>query len=413
MKHKYHPSLSVILFMTIVLAAYIANPGELSAFQHPPVTDFVAPMTSGEAQARIAAAHRDPDRSHNDVTQSLHAASTPSLPFVQTLYISQSGHHISNRAGFLAFWREHGSTLTFGYPISEEIVEDGRIVQYFERARFEFHPERLERSAQVQLSLLGRIVTVGRTFPDGEPTEGSLYFLETKHTLSGKFLTFWQKRGGLAIFGYPISEPLEEISPDDGQPRLTQYFERARFEYHPEDMDTFYRQEEQTLHLQLATLHEIRLTNLGQQVAQRNGQTFLRSTQIHGTLDWSPRNWQRRIDVDLTAQALIAYEDDTPVYHALVATGRDGFNTPVGSFTIYSKYPIQTMTGSVGDESWYVPNIPWVQYIVGGVAFHGTYWHDGWGTGLRLSHGCVNLNIDDAEWLYEWADIGTIVDIHY
>ncbi|NTW01741.1 MAG: L,D-transpeptidase, partial [Oscillochloris sp.] len=49
----------------------------------------------------------------------------------------------------------------------------------------------------------------------------------------------------------------------------------------------------------------------------------------------------------------------------------------------------------------------------GGVAFHGTYWHNAHGTGVRMSHGCVNLRIDDAEWLYEWADIGTIVSIHY
>ena len=96
-----------------------------------------------------------------------------------------------------------------------------------------------------------------------------------------------------------------------------------------------------------------------------------------------------------------------------MATGKDGFNTPAGTFAIYSKYPMETMTGSAGGETWYVPDIPWVQYVVGGVALHGTYWHDRWGTGFRLSHGCINLNIDDAQWLYEWADIGTQVDIHY
>jgi lipoprotein-anchoring transpeptidase ErfK/SrfK len=109
----------------------------------------------------------------------------------------------------------------------------------------------------------------------------------------------------------------------------------------------------------------------------------------------------------------VAYENDLAVWHAPVATGRDGFNTPTGDFAIYYRVPMQDMTGSIGGESWYVPHIPWVQYIVGGVAFHGTYWHNAHGTGTRMSHGCVNLRIDDAEWLYGWADIGTTVTIHY
>jgi lipoprotein-anchoring transpeptidase ErfK/SrfK len=52
-------------------------------------------------------------------------------------------------------------------------------------------------------------------------------------------------------------------------------------------------------------------------------------------------------------------------------------------------------------------------YVVGGVALHGTYWHNAFGTGARMSHGCINLTIEDAQWLYEWADIGTTVTIHY
>src|SRR5205814_490079 len=119
-------------------------------------------------------------------------------------------------------------------------------VQYFEHARFEYHPEMLGRDGQVQLSLLGRELTAGRGFPDGTPDGGTQYFPETKHTLSGKFLKFWLKRGGLPIFGYPISEPFEERGAD-GQTHITQYFERARLEYHPEDMDDFYHQEEQAL----------------------------------------------------------------------------------------------------------------------------------------------------------------------
>jgi hypothetical protein len=376
------------------------------------VADFVAPMSAQQAQARVVAAQRAESEQRAALARTLGAISPDALPVAQTFFDVQTNHHISDRAGFLTFWRANGGVLIFGYPIGEEIVEDGRIVQYFERARLEYHPELLGQEGQVQLSLLGSELTAGRGFAEGAPDGGELYFPETKHTLSGKFLRYWQKRGGLAIFGYPLSEPFDEVGAD-GQPHTTQYFERARFEYHPEDLDGFYREMEQSRGLMLASLHEVQLADLGRQAAQRKGYSFASSTQLAGAPAWASEIWSRRIDVDLSAQWLTAYEGDMPVFHAPVATGKDGFNTPTGSYAIYSKYPIETMVGSGGGETWNVPDIPWVQYVVGGVALHGTYWHDQWGTGFRLSHGCINLNIDDAQWLYEWADIGTAVDIHY
>jgi hypothetical protein len=80
---------------------------------------------------------------------------------IQTVYVAQSGHHISDRFGFLRFWRMHGSALVFGYPISEEIEEGGRVVQYFERARFELHPEQQDPEQRVQLRESRRITHPG------------------------------------------------------------------------------------------------------------------------------------------------------------------------------------------------------------------------------------------------------------
>lgn len=412
MKRPHLRSSFAILLAGGLLALVALTSSGTAALQRPAVADFAPPMPVSEARARVAAAQQAEAQQRDAQTHKLGATSPATLPFVQTVFVAQTAHHLSDRAGFLTFWREHGGALVFGYPLSEEIVEGGRIVQYFQRARFEYHPEQVGQDGQVQLSLLGSELTAGRAFPEGTPDGGELYFPETRHTLSGRFLKFWLKHGGLEIFGYPISEPLEEASPIDGQNRIAQYFERARFEYHPEDMDGFYRQMERALGVQLATLHEIELADLGREAARLKGHDLANSTQLAGALDWSPTIWPRRIDVNLSTQRLTAYEGDTPVYSAPVATGKDGFNTPEGSFAIYSKYPMETMTGSAGGETWYVPDIPWVQYVVGGVALHGTYWHDQWGTGFRLSHGCINLNIDDAEWLYKWADIGTEVDIH-
>ncbi|KPV54735.1 hypothetical protein SE17_01855 [Kouleothrix aurantiaca] len=328
------------------------------------------------------------------------------LPKAQTLFFPQTGHHLSNRAGFLDFWRGNGQMLIFGYPITEEIIEDRRIVQYFERARFEYHPDLASGKAQVRIGLLGRELIADRQLPVvPDPQNGSRYFPETGHTLTGEFRAYWERRGGLEIFGYPISEELNE----DGM--VVQYFERTRLEYNPNDMGAFYRGMEAFNGIQLHTLHEVVVSDLGRRAAAARGIRMAPVTQLIGARVWSPSLWARRIEVSLAEQWLTAYEDNLAVYRAPVATGRDGFNTPTGSFAIYMKLPVQTMTGDASGESWYVPDVPWVQYVVGGVALHGTYWHDKFGTGYRLSHGCINLGMDDAEWLYSWADIGTPVAI--
>jgi hypothetical protein len=392
--------LTLIAGVVVLLAASVVWSRQVSA--QPWVGDFPPTRSADEAAARVRAAVETQKRQSADALQ--YTTNLNQLPLVPTVFFPQTGHHLSNRAGFLDFWRTNGQVLIFGYPTSEEIIENGRVVQYFERARFEYHPELTGRTGEVQLGLLGReFLTGGVVAGVPDPRDGTRYFPETQHTLSGEFLSYWERRGGISIFGYPISEELEE----NGQ--VVQYFERARLEYHPEDMEPFYRNMEQANSIALNTLHEVLVSELGRQVAQSRGVSTAPVARLAGAREWSPALWNRRIEVSLSSQWLTAYEDELPVYRAPVATGRDGFNTPTGSFAIYDKLPVQTMTGSAGEESWYVPDVPWVQYVVGGVALHGTYWHNQFGTGYRLSHGCINLSMDDAEWLFGWADIGTTV----
>lgn len=157
------------------------------------------------------------------------------------MYFPETGHHLGDR--FLTFWRTRGGLPIFGYPISEPMQQDGRLVQYFERARLELHEEFLATPYEVQLTLLGSHVTAERTeeafrpLPpdtgtDGDP--GRLFFPQTGHTLAYGFKEYWERHGGLDIFGYPISEEFVE----DGY--TVQYFERARFEWHPEFRGTPY-----------------------------------------------------------------------------------------------------------------------------------------------------------------------------
>jgi plastocyanin len=156
-------------------------------------------------------------------------------------FMPQTGHGLKN--DFRAFWETHGGAEIFGLPVSEEYREreaDGvvRTVQYFERARFEYHDEFAGTPNAVELGTLARALTVRRV--DEQPFQpvtatgaaDQTWFDGTGHSLGGAFKRYWDTHGGLAIFGLPISEPFMEQSADDGQTYLVQYFERARFELH-------------------------------------------------------------------------------------------------------------------------------------------------------------------------------------
>jgi len=116
---------------------------------------------------------------------------------------------------------------------------------------------------------------------------------------------------------------------------------------------------------------------------------------------------ERWIDVNLSSQSLVAYQGDTPVYWVTVSTGLPGTPTVTGQYRIYVKYPAQTMSG----PGYYLPDVPYVMYFYQGYGIHGTYWHNNFGH--PMSHGCVNTPTPDALWLYNWADVGTLVNVHY
>lgn len=116
---------------------------------------------------------------------------------------------------------------------------------------------------------------------------------------------------------------------------------------------------------------------------------------------------ERWIDVDLTNQSVIAYEGDTPVNTFIVSTGTWAHPTVTGQFHIYVKYRYTDMEG----PGYYLPDVPYTMYFYDGYGLHGTYWHSNFGT--PMSHGCINLRTEDAAWLYNWAKVGTMVNIHY
>jgi lipoprotein-anchoring transpeptidase ErfK/SrfK len=115
---------------------------------------------------------------------------------------------------------------------------------------------------------------------------------------------------------------------------------------------------------------------------------------------------QRWVDIDLSQQRAYAYQGSEIVNSFLVSTGTWLHPTVVGQFHIYVKYRYADMSG----PGYYLPNVPYVMYFYKDYGLHGTYWHHNFGT--PMSHGCVNFRTEDAAWLYNWASVGTLVNIH-
>lgn len=167
----------------------------------------------------------------------------------------ETGYRVSGR--FLQFWRQQGGLAVFGYPLTNELTENGRSVQYFERQRFELHPE---NRAPYDV-LLGRLGA--ELLPDWQsqptaagPVADCTYFAETRHNVCNQqaqagFLSYWQSHGlefdgragksyaeSLALFGLPITEPYQYTN-SSGVTVQTQWFERGRFEWYPNNPNPF------------------------------------------------------------------------------------------------------------------------------------------------------------------------------
>lgn len=116
---------------------------------------------------------------------------------------------------------------------------------------------------------------------------------------------------------------------------------------------------------------------------------------------------ERWIDINLSTQLLTAYEGNEAVRSFVISSGRAGTPTVVGEFSIWIKVRIQDMSG----PGYYLTDVPYVMYFFEDYGIHGTYWHDNFGT--PMSAGCVNMTIDDSYWMFQFASVGTTVNVHY
>lgn len=120
-------------------------------------------------------------------------------------------------------------------------------------------------------------------------------------------------------------------------------------------------------------------------------------------IDEAREKGEKWIEVLLGEQKLIAWEGNQRIREFIISSGVQGHETVRGTFRMWVRTRTQTMSGGNRATGTYysLPNVEWVQYFYEDFAFHGTYWHDNFG--VPMSHGCVNMTNEDAEWLFLWA----------
>jgi lipoprotein-anchoring transpeptidase ErfK/SrfK len=151
---------------------------------------------------------------------------------------------------------------------------------------------------------------------------------------------------------------------------------------------------------------ELYVPNHSDLQALREERMLLEAKQQQAVVDVVGMENERWIDVDLANQKVRAYQGRELVETFTVSTGTWRTPTVTGQYKIWIKLALDDMRG----PGYYLRDVPYVMYFYKGYGLHGTYWHSNFGT--PMSHGCVNLSIDDAAWLYEFAEVGTLVNIH-
>ena len=173
-------------------------------------------------------------------------------------FFYQTQHGVGG--SFLTYWNRNGGLPVFGFPLTEEFVQknasDGKgyTVQYFERQRYEYHPEHRGTPYEVLLGRLGAETLAARgvdwqSLPKASPTTPH-YYPQTGQAIDPLFWDYWRTRGlelgdagvsereALALWGYPLTGLIDERLPD-GSTLKVQWYERARFEYHPQNQPPY------------------------------------------------------------------------------------------------------------------------------------------------------------------------------
>ncbi|MDP9367640.1 MAG: L,D-transpeptidase [Chloroflexota bacterium] len=351
------------------------------------------------------------------------------------VYVPETGHTVDGL--FLDLWRNGGGVWAFGNPITPEItLPNGHIIQYYGYARFEYWPEGDADGNLVRLGDIGqelRPVTVPRTmlgFKGANAKESRAaieamamakawlpldakhlredsdewrFVPETGHSVATGFKAFWERTGEAGYLGNPVTEEYTIAGV------TYQVFERGQLAWEPGTDPSM-----MPVGKMLAERYGLDQSAVEQGTVPAYSEDLFipppppAKEENAGTAPPPPPGAKQSIVVSLSQQRMWAYKGEDVVLSSLVSTGKERFETPPGTYQILVKKEIEDMEGLIGGEYYNVPQVPDVMYFTDvGHAFHGAYWHNDFGT--PRSHGCINLPLDVAAWLYDWTPLGTTV----
>lgn len=346
----------------------------------------------------------------------------------RTVYFEETGHSLDQL--FLDHWRNNNGAANYGLPITEEIeLDNGHIVQYLQYARFEYWPEGDANGNYFVLGKVGedlRPNVLQRSMIASTQTPGDLtsvtdlmkawlpvapnsalaldpdvtYVEATGHTVFGGFRDFWWSTGDVNFLGNPLSQEYTIGN------TTYQVFEYGQLKWTAEGGVQMV-----PVGNVLADKYNISTEAMAQgDIPTYDESLFVKPGPTYG--EYVPGGGEVWVDINLSYQYMTIYQGNNILLELYVSTGKDNWETPTGTFHVNRMIVLHDMTGATAGESWFVPDVPWSMYFTNnGHAIHGTYWHNSYGT--RLSHGCVNMPIWAAEYLYSIAYIGMRIEIHY
>jgi hypothetical protein len=368
------------------------------------------------------------------------------------VYVPDTGHSI--RGYMLDYWRAQGAKAVYGNPISESYgARTGYYSQAFEGAIFQFRWEYVWTDTpsmtlepvggKVLRSDTGKIRRDGKRQGGGGNRQassfrsygassgvaqkaaatGSLFDATTGHSVSDEFLTWYNSHEGDWYLGRPLSQPVRKHG------IVVQYFEGALLQ----------RDKAGVVTVVPVVARNPRLFRVNTAPVAQNGLPIFDESLFATAPNPYPMNDQNApgrkwIEVSLSTQSLYVYQGSTMISSTYVSTGLEPNPTLPGNFHVRYKLPTQDMAGAVnaegqvvalgqsaaesakeglseGESPYVVQDVPNVMYFnMEAEALHGAYWHNNFGN--PMSHGCINLPLGFAAWLYGWAPLGTEVWVH-
>lgn len=353
-------------------------------------------------------------------------------------WVPETGHSVTGY--MLDYWRANGADTIYGNPISQPFgAENGLYSQAFERGIFQYSPvwmysddaavrlmpivksdieaNRSDRRSDGRREAADRRTgmvpaAIDTVRADQVANEGGRLSTTTGYSISGEFGNWYNNHEGWFYLGSPVSEPMR-IRGVEGQ-----YFENGILLNQDGAINVA------PLPLENPAKYGFDTTPIEQGDRPVYSEAMFYTTWNPYGVDPTTIVGAKHIIVDISDQMMRVYQGDTLVLETYVSTGLEPNHTEIGFFHVRIKYLAQTMEGfengsgeviSLGGEGgegshWSVADVPNIMYFnYEAEAIHGAYWHNNFGN--RMSHGCVNLPLDVAAFVWEWAPLGTPVTV--